>query len=528
MKLSTALYILTASSLVSVATAQAPPCPRDGFNPFELPFAENVYSSSRDTNGGSNTFKIDKNCVYSISGESVSGTEKFEYPQDWLDRAAVVYDGTLVSSDATIFTGNGPPALEEIFVQPCDSNWCVTIAATGEAVDVEDKIWSFSDEPKAQNFLQFLFDVIANDVRAWMTNAEKKCDSGPFCYDNKPSTTCYIDPVSENCGEYDFLTEGGTMTHVRSPDVWTWFLACLEDFGCTQIKYGSFNYGTPFRNAFFHSRSGMWRFKLSGNAIGGSIQWECPSEEAALDVKAFADAVAQASLFDTQVPQGECETTPATTTPPTTTTTPATTTTPPPVVRASCKAHLDAGETQDGLYWIDPDGDGNGVDAFEVWCDQTTEVYGLQGGWALLMYDSDTYVSTFTDPVLPTAYGIAADSHWQALRDTFVDGIMTKDEHDNVAFVSFATLQNANCRNPWDLDSLLPTTSSYVYIWSYEDSGCNSVGLDYCNFILNQDYVHGTNIINRCTHPASQWDVWPYTGLVASRGVQDERWTYIR
>lgn len=48
----------------------------------------------------------------------------------------------------------------------------------------------------------------------------------------------------------------------------------------------------------------------------------------------------------------------------------------------TCKTLLDAGYTRDGLYWIDPDNDGNTVDAFQTWCDQTG------GGWTLVMQNN--------------------------------------------------------------------------------------------------------------------------------------------
>ena len=49
----------------------------------------------------------------------------------------------------------------------------------------------------------------------------------------------------------------------------------------------------------------------------------------------------------------------------------------------TCLAISDDGQTTDGLYWLDPDGDG--ADAVEVYCDLTTD----GGGWALLSWTAD-------------------------------------------------------------------------------------------------------------------------------------------
>lgn len=59
----------------------------------------------------------------------------------------------------------------------------------------------------------------------------------------------------------------------------------------------------------------------------------------------------------------------------------------------NCKDILDAhSPTRNGLYWIDPDGDGFTTDAFRTWCDMTG------GGWTLVMQNNHHVRSDALDP----------------------------------------------------------------------------------------------------------------------------------
>ena len=92
----------------------------------------------------------------------------------------------------------------------------------------------------------------------------------------------------------------------------------------------------------------------------------------------------------------------------------------------SCKVILDNGfSTNDGVYWIDPDGDGDTSDAFQAYCKMTFD----GGGWTLVAQHvkgsgnvfSTGAVGTLVSPTQGTSAKLS-DAIWDSLIST--DGLL--------------------------------------------------------------------------------------------------------
>jgi hypothetical protein len=246
---------------------------------------------------GGNNFEVKKNCNYRVSGAHAGGTKNFDTPEEWIEFSAPLFNGQLDDNGATL-TG-GVPALSDFVV-----DGTVAKIKEGNGISDGDKTWQFGTNTESSAFIELFRNITRDAPLVWETNPadDMKCGTTPdFCYDSKSYTSCYVDPVSENCGQYDFVIDGET-DYVRDAKIVPWFKACVESYGC-EIQDGHKKLrGAGSSRVQYNGRSGKWEFKAHGP------YWRCETEEQAWAMKVFADAVEAAALF--KVPDGECTSSP--------------------------------------------------------------------------------------------------------------------------------------------------------------------------------------------------------------------------
>jgi len=179
---------------------------------------------------------------------------------------------------------------------------------------------------------------------------------------------------------------------------------------------------------------------------------------------------------------------------------------PSPTVPRSCAAHLAVGSTTNGVYNIDPDGDGGPIAPFDVYCDQTTR----GGGWTLFAYVEDgAPVATMVTPVLTGEVGVLPDEAWTAVRDNMESGMLFVDENQAVSRMSKVNLEQASCLTPWNITSLWPATTSPIFsLFHEEKSGCSITGQDYCLAIMRRNVPGSTDMFAVCVFEF--WEEWGY------------------
>lgn len=205
------------------------------------------------------------------------------------------------------------------------------------------------------------------------------------------------------------------------------------------------------------------------------------------------------------------------------------------LITSSCAAHMDAGRTDDGVYWVQPNPN---EEPFEIYCDQTTTIDRITGGWALILNAINVRESfSFVDPLMPDAHGAVGDRQWRALRDSMTTGILTVDDSERKAYISKSRVDGADCWGPSTLATLIPdeltqspnvrsNTDGVQYtfdIFRY-DPGCDQSGLDYSQLLV---FHYNRRSAIRVYNHKSNWDVWPYSGPY-SYIVTDRQMVYVR
>ncbi|PKN54204.1 MAG: hypothetical protein CVU56_27795 [Deltaproteobacteria bacterium HGW-Deltaproteobacteria-14] len=81
-------------------------------------------------------------------------------------------------------------------------------------------------------------------------------------------------------------------------------------------------------------------------------------------------------------------------------------------VYTSCVDAYESGEITSGLYYIDPDGDG-GVPMISAYCDQTTTVGGVTGGWMLMAkFSQHQSIDGLSSTLYDQYFGAAGGALW--------------------------------------------------------------------------------------------------------------------
>ena len=118
-----------------------------------------AFRFAADTNGGSNAFGFDPDAnEFTISGQGVSGTERFDDLRSFMDRAADLYNGTSGSGGTinALRIANGDFPNIRTVTQNNAGDWVVKVSGSGVGGAAT---WVFDTQAEANTFNTFITDV---------------------------------------------------------------------------------------------------------------------------------------------------------------------------------------------------------------------------------------------------------------------------------------------------------------------------------------------------------------------------------